>query len=172
MFLSLGGEPTSATILRATRVSGEEVAGECFPPWGGEPTSATILRAERVFGEEVAEAGFPPWREEPTSATILQAAANCWGVDNCGGSCRVVSLLAVTGKSGNTVATILRTPVSAENNDFSGKDDENIGTCFLSFVGLSDPTGGTDNVSVTNLRVLGGVRSDWCRVHFHGERGR
>ena len=62
----------------------------------------------------------------------------------------------MTGRTGNTVATILRTPVSAENNDFSGKDDDTIGTCFLLFVGLSDPTGGTDNVSLTNLRVSGG----------------
>ena len=65
-------------------------------------------------------------------------------------------MLAVTGRTGNTVATIIRTPVSAENNDFSGKDDDSIGTCCLSFVGLSDPTGGTYNVSVTNLRVSGG----------------
>ena len=62
----------------------------------------------------------------------------------------------MTGRTGNTVATILRTPVSAENNDFSGKDDDSIGTFCLSFVGLSDPTGGADHVSVTTLRVSGG----------------
>ena len=28
-------------------VVGEEVAEAGFPPWGGEPTSATILRAAR-----------------------------------------------------------------------------------------------------------------------------
>ena len=62
----------------------------------------------------------------------------------------------MTGRTGNTVATILRNPVSAENNDFSEKDGDSIGTCCLSFVGLSDPTGGTDNVYVTSLRVWGG----------------
>ena len=55
----------------------------------------------------------------------------------------------MTGRTGNTVATSLRTPVSAENNEFSGKDDDTIGPCCPSF-------GGADNVSVTNLRVSGG----------------
>ena len=46
-------EPSAAQVSA-------EAPRDIFPPWGGEPTSATILRAERVFGEEVAGAGFPP----------------------------------------------------------------------------------------------------------------